>query len=160
MYTSSEHDLEILKDSGVYVRGTQPKQRVFAGEPMFKTQRLLGARALVTDTFSQVGDDDRLLRPGKARYAHVEGYNVLWGDWRASWYGDPQKRIMWFATLGTTTSSWGLSLQTSLQVNGIGNYELAGSGYDTTVSKPYDCAVNIWHLFDTSAGIDLGADLP
>jgi len=83
---------------GVIIRWTQPGVVVEPGSPSFKTQKLLGGRALVSDSFSQhrfkwanTGE----LQPGLAMYAHKDGYNVLYGDWSAKWYGDPHSRIMW-----------------------------------------------------------------
>ncbi len=30
---------------------------------------------------------------GNGINAHREGYNVLYGDWSAKWWGDPQQKI-------------------------------------------------------------------
>ena len=79
---------------------TKPQVLHDWGAPGFKTQKLLGGRALVSDTSSRTqaemygnGLDNPL--PGRGIYAHRDGYNVLYGDWSVKWYGDPQQRIMW-----------------------------------------------------------------
>jgi len=73
--------------------------------PTFKTQKILGGRAIVSDSWS--GDvkgldglspgygGDPGLHFGKGWFAHKEGYNVLHGDWSAKWYGDPQRRLIY-----------------------------------------------------------------
>ena len=42
---------------------------------------------------------------GKGWYAHREGYNVLYGDWSARWYGDPRQELLWI-NLFATTNYW------------------------------------------------------
>jgi len=75
------------------------------GAPPFKTQKLLGGRAIVSDSFSVTFDacDEPAgyevrtqYHPGMGIYAHRDGYNVLYGDGSAKWYGDPQQRLMWW----------------------------------------------------------------
>ncbi len=87
---------------------TKPAVQSAVGCPTFKTQKLLAGRALVSDTFTwnflnpsgppangTVTAARGASNPGYGRYAHRDGYNVLYGDWSASWYGDPQQRIMY-----------------------------------------------------------------
>jgi len=85
---------------------TKPRVPAYPGCAPFLTQKLLGGRAIVSDTFSQrkhlwdltTGADlrDDVPEMGYGAYAHRDGYNVLYGDWSAKWYGDPQQRIMWW----------------------------------------------------------------
>jgi len=122
--TAIAGDVPKNMSGGVIIRWTQPGVVVEPGTPSFKTQKLLGGRALVSDSFSQhrfwwanTGE----LQPGLAFYAHRDGYNVLYGDWSAKWYGDPQSRIMWnqqqtvaeasaiwvdFASTNSTDGNW------------------------------------------------------
>jgi len=139
---------------GVRIRHVRPNHLVRAGEPIFKTQRLLGDRALVTDTFSR-GDlyESTTLKdvfPGKGLYAHREGYNTLYGDGGARWYGDPQRTNMWWpGSTGSRIPQYPGSPQT------CGVYQWttpAGVGGYTRPSS-----VGIWHLFDVANGVDVEA---
>jgi len=77
------------------IKYTKPLVRFEDGKPPFKTQRLLGSRALVSDTYSKWRDTETY-EPGYGQYHHREGYNLLYGDWSAKWYGDPQQRFMFW----------------------------------------------------------------
>jgi hypothetical protein len=33
--------------------------------------------------------------PGDGWYAHRTGYNILYGDYHAQWFGDPQQEFVW-----------------------------------------------------------------
>ena len=89
---------------------TKPLVQTSVGCPPFKTQKILGGRAIVSDTFTWqykdgrfIGDDwggsgtdgNNPLMPGYGIHAHRVGYNVLYGDWSAKWYGDGRGRILW-----------------------------------------------------------------
>ena len=85
--------------------GTKPVVRGWGGSQMFPTQRALGARALVSDSFERMCDDDQANSGAKWRtytkysmgfQGHKDGYNVLYGDGHAKWFGDPQRRIIWW----------------------------------------------------------------
>jgi len=70
------------------------------GAPQFKTQKLLGERALVADTFSKAEQDANIPSGtnviGYGQYAHREGYNVMYGDWHVSWAGDPDGKYLYW----------------------------------------------------------------
>ena len=75
---------------------TNPDLTGHVGCPQFKTQKLLKGRAIVSDTFSKLDDEDNsslsaVDKAGYGIYAHRQGYNVLYGDWHAVWVGDPKK---------------------------------------------------------------------
>lgn len=90
---------------------TKPYVRFRQNGPMFPTSKLLGARAIVCDTFSKgqavngVGvalplgfnavTDAAIRTPGYGLAHHRDGYNVLYGDGSARFYGDPQQGIIW-----------------------------------------------------------------
>jgi prepilin-type processing-associated H-X9-DG protein len=134
---------------------------------VFKTLKTLGGRAVVCDSFdkSLVKDAslglDPLTTPGAGIYAHRDGYNVLYGDWHAKWYGDPQQRVIWWTVdssytgnLGTSSAWAGLGFNAMLNVttinrgaNGGSNLTVRGRGAD-----------QIWHMFDNDAGVDVGVD--
>ena len=139
---------------GGRVRYVKPDRLVLPGEPIFKTQKMLGSRAILSDSFSQytqmTGNNVTGPYPGKGLYAHQEGYNALYGDWSARWYGDPQKRVMWW---GQPTGK-GLAFGCSTQLNGIAEWTLP----DGTGGRAYDCAVGLWHQFDTASDVDVGAE--
>lgn len=145
--------------NGVRVRYVKPNHRIVAGEPIFKTQKQLGGRALVSDAFSQ--DDalsDFVPIVGKGWYAHKDGYNVLYGDWSAKWYGDPQQRIMWFAPCNAGPAWLGQAQSVGASAR---NAVYQWTWYNTTGGGAFTApngAVNIWHIFDETAGIDVGAD--
>jgi len=156
-----------------YLKYSSPMQAVYPGMPAYKTVKQLGGRAIVSDTFSKYNPDasptrlDRAKEPGKGWYAHKDGYNVLYGDGHAGWYGDPQQRIMWWPRLyygpyftynpGMMDHYWSLqstnlyqfSIRTSTfsedypRAGDFVGDDAAGSGY------------TVWHMFDTAAGIDV-----
>ena len=142
----------------VYIGYTKPGVIGETGCPQFKTQKLLGSRALVSDSFSWRCKDDRsvplVLEPGVGWYAHRDGYNVLYGDWHAAWYGDPQKTIMWPAWL--PHSSYCPCR------NADANYRSRDNNYmdiwrnPTTGNWAHLTGSTVeWNRFDMSAGIDL-----
>ena len=154
-----------------HLSNTKPTVEVQIGCPAFKTQKILGGRALVTDSFSQAiweetsswpSSAPMTARPGMGQYAHREGYNVLYGDWSAKWYGDAELRIMWWPLPTGHSLNWdddGPKL-VSLAVNGIvghGCVTSDGQGIPLmyqgwAVDSPR--SVGAWHLFDVQAGID------
>jgi len=139
----------------VYLGYTKPRVKVTAGEPPFKTQKLLGSRAIVSDSFSQeahmaatyvIADEV----PGMAWYAHRDGYNVLYGDWHAAWYGDPSRKIMWWPSSGIWYMANTISLP-NISTNAIAKYDAVGVDW----SWPWPCSVDVWHIFDVAGGVDV-----
>jgi hypothetical protein len=148
--------------SGVYMLDTKPRVEATAGCPPFKTQKILGNRSLVSDSFSQQGN---LGIPvflgfgpvaGMGQYAHRDGYNVLYGDWSARWYGDPQQRIMWYNPNRIHPPyTWDDTYMRSSAVNGLTVWLSADAPYsDPSYAHYYMGSQNIWHIFDTSNGMD------
>lgn len=86
---------------------TKPAVPLITGAPAFPTQRILGGRALVSDTFSKGSRFDALgqqktggndlslqqLHPGMGLLAHKTVYNVLYGDGHVKAHNDPQMQI-------------------------------------------------------------------
>ena len=87
---------------------TRPGVKSRQNCPLFKTQKILGNRMVAGDRFSVAdhtqGEDSasRAAFPGDGMYGHKEGYNILFGDGHAAWYGDPQQRIIWTRKPGNT----------------------------------------------------------
>ena len=89
---------------------------------------------------------------GMAWYAHREGYNVLYGDWSAKWYGDPQERIMWWPN---DAGPWQMANSVALAnicTNAIANYDAVGA--DWSWPGTYSSA-DVWHIFDAAGGVDV-----
>lgn len=133
---------------------TKPMVKAEIGCPAFKTQKILGGRAIVSDTFSKLHKyPSHGYYPGKAQYAHRDGYNVLLGDWSARWYGDPQQRIMWWGRESWWTDGAISAWMTSPQVASLTRWIIPGKlpRHDWMGSQ------DIWHLFDMDCGIDVDA---
>jgi len=143
--------------------GASPKRIVNDGEPMFKTDRQLGGRAIVTDTFSRSTASMGVyagvypIGPGKGWWAHRDGYDVLYGDSSAKWYGDPQQRIMWWMTKLTNDSLTGTT-NNNLNVLGPLASDASYNYYKDFSITNGNGATMIWHQLDGAAGVDVGVD--
>ena len=144
----------------VYLGLTKPRVMVEIGCPPFKTQKILGGRALVSDSFSWFNEDpSHGPHAGYGIYAHRDGYNVLYGDWSAKWYGDPQRGIMWPTPNWIPRSPGNLDYDgawTSTDVNFLCDYYGLTGDQDDDSNR--DCSSTIWHILDTAAAIDVDAD--
>jgi prepilin-type N-terminal cleavage/methylation domain-containing protein len=135
--------------------GTMPVRDVTLGCAPFKTMKQLGSRALVSDSFSQaknftgtMTDPDYM---GKGQWAHRDGYNVLYGDYHTSWYGDPQQRLTYQKT---STGTW-LDGFGSLNAHMSSMAVFAAPTSSSYLCKPRDSTgLMIWHLFDVKGGVD------
>jgi prepilin-type N-terminal cleavage/methylation domain-containing protein len=65
--------------------------------PERKTMKQLGGLSIVVDRFGKpsTGSEIQGMVPGDGILAHREGYNVLFGDWSAQWYGDAEQKHIW-----------------------------------------------------------------
>jgi prepilin-type N-terminal cleavage/methylation domain-containing protein len=124
---------------------TSPRIKSQAGCPAFKTSKLLGGRAIVSDVMSRSYQDYLANKPGMGILAHRDGYNVLYGDSHAAWYGDPQQKIMWMPSLPDGAT-----------------YKADDCGSDKVSWKspaswiPFGGWWQVFHEFDVAAGIDVG----
>jgi prepilin-type processing-associated H-X9-DG protein len=155
-------------DTGAMVDGTRfpahytrPLVITELGCPLFKTQRLLGNRSVVADTFQRSHREALDLRSGLGIYHHREGFNVLYGDGHTAWYGDPQQRISWTnlgpRTDGTLLSPWVSPGNWAAPLCGG---SLAGTTVDRTLSGANGYVSGrseVYHLFDVAAGADVGS---
>jgi len=132
--------LDILGDAPVLLPFVRPEHIAFPNEPAFKTQKALAARAVVCDSFDRPfaeGPPERNPHPGRGESQHKDGYNVLYGDGRVTWYADPDKRIAWYSP----------------------RWRSAGGGEPDPCHDWIDRSnlgsQEVWHMFDAEAGIDL-----
>jgi len=119
---------------------TNPRQMHNQWLPYFKTSKQLGGRAFLADSFDRpdVCEVPALAnRPGVGWYGHRDGYNILYGDFSAKWYGDSQQKLMWW--------DQGASEFTA-------GYVSSNGATASSVSVTPD----IWHQFDVGAGVDVG----
>jgi type II secretory pathway pseudopilin PulG len=143
---------------------TKPDLWVQIGAPTFKTQKFLAGRALVSDSFSceyPSVPNQKYMGPGMGSYAHRAGYNVLYGDWSAKWYGDPSGMIKYWPCEGLR-NPWGADSQVSCSLLGLSTNALTRYQYPDLVHTqdqlPGGFASGlstVWHLFDVAGGMDM-----
>jgi len=132
--------IDLKDDAPADLPFTKPSVTAAPNCPPFKTQKILGGRALVCDSFDRefvAGAEAGNPNPGRGMTTHVDGYNVLYGDWHAKWYGDPSKRIIW---------RW-----PEYRAAGAGDPDACLDWIDRSNLGSHE----IWHLFDVDARLDL-----
>ncbi|HRU07517.1 MAG TPA: type II secretion system protein [Candidatus Brocadiia bacterium] len=103
----------------------KPAVKAYKMCPPFKTAKLLGQRAIVSDTFDHAATWQG---PTMVRMHHGEGYNTLYADGHAAWRFDPDDEM------------------------NTGIY-LPSARYDNlTSSSP--TSQEAWHIFDLANGVD------
>lgn len=146
-------------------------------EPLFKTQKQLASRAIVSDAWTKnlaavVAD------VADGREAHRDGYNVLYGDGSARWVGDPQQQWIWApasfsngrnAWLDTTSNSnewayhagWNQRSMSSMDSTDIevGYWwrQASSVGYISGDHIVKNSALATWHDFDVKNDMDVGS---
>jgi hypothetical protein len=155
---------------GIRVLYIKPDKVMFTiltdGGPVFKTQKDLAGRAIVADSFGK-NNSQPTIEPGDGYWGHRDGYNVLYGDWSAKWYGDPQQRLIWWnndrvqAVYGNV---WDPAGYNGGNHNIITDYDNSPSvnppNYSAITTNTYihgGCILK-WHVLDAFAGIDVGVD--
>ena len=166
-----------MPDSTVQLRETKPVVTAELGCPLFKTQKILGGRAIVADAFGRnfsQGVDDAEAPPftsavGEGFYAHRDGYNVLYGDWSAKWHGDPQQRFIWWLPprMGRLHRTYyepgygGNRLELDSGACSASSalywYRLE-DGSEPMYGRDFNCGPAAWHILDKAAGIDVDAE--
>ena len=152
----------------------RPGHRVSNFEPPFKTSKQLAERAVLADAFVKYGKRPMDL-PGIGIEAHREGYNVLYGDGHAAWFGDPQQRFIWSAEFHNTYSAshWVLNSRVGgcqqawlegQDANGAplystshwhdGNDWVTYQAYSTGDTLAHTTSGYWWHRLDVHAGVD------
>ena len=143
----------------VQMKGTKPRVTAEVACPAFKTQKLLGGRAIVSDSFARTCQADTpppvdLTAPGDGWYAHREGYNVLYGDSHIAWYQDGRGRFTWWPLEGLV--AWGPSAYyLTTAVSTVYWYDSDGAD---SYGRETSSSAYAWHILDVEAGIDVDAD--
>jgi len=144
---------------------TRPLVVTEMGCPLFKTDRRLGNRAFVSDSFMRGYDWMKRIYPGFGNYAHKEGYNALYGDYHVAWYGDPEQRILWIDqgpnTDGTPITPDG---NAPFNYNSMRVGTAAGNwihAYSKSSGMPHGMGQAkatqlVFHMFDEKADLDVG----
>ena len=158
----------------VGLMGTRPMVRTTIGAPAFKTQKILAGRAIIADAFGREHrfsdvKSGSLFEVGNGWYAHRDGYNVLYGDWHAKWYGDPQQRFMWWPIEGLAknayqaqaykagaTDTYGLAWWRNLNPSTGWSWNWPWYVFSTEV--PEVSGSYAWHMLDVDSGVDVGVD--
>lgn len=120
--------------------------------PVHKTARTLGNRALVMDRFGgrpkstgSAFEGPDVAYYGDGMFAHKDGYNVLYGDYHAAWYGDSTQRILWYNSQFTYSNSGSYKAAAGSQMAFVYN--------DTTTNA--SLGIRMWKHFDQDAGLDM-----
>ncbi len=145
---------------------TKPDRWVKDGEPMFKTQKQLGERAMVMDAAHRPTEqlaNPRFAKPGLGAFAHRDGYNVLYGDNHVAWFGDADQYLMWKPL--TTASDYNRPSREAAIVSDY-THRLGSTIYGAFdhATANYRCvrgygSVFFWHLIDERGQIDIGVDM-
>ena len=157
------------------VAGTRPAVVSKFGSAAFKTPKMLGGRALACDTFEKThragvtgpAPSYATRDYGAALFAHKDGYNVLYGDYHAEWFGDPAHIITSWPTCVNTsfaigcwtdmldgTSDGATNATHPITDEYDPNLVMAVSGQGSNLSS----AQAVWHFMDEKAGIDVGTE--
>ena len=132
--------------------------------PPFKTQKLLGNRTLIVDSFLKGAMPTEY---GFGTNVHREGYSTLYGDSHVQWYADADRRLAWW-TPPTFTTAKGTAV--AFNIMGGQNTHVGGLMYssdylgqfgDTSYNDRYNregllFLPLVYHLLDQAAGIDAG----
>lgn len=148
-----------LVNGALAVNWVRPKMRAYAGCPIFKTSKILGGRAIVSDDWTRTWQEYTSTKPGQGFYGHKDGYNVLYGDASVRWYGDPQAAFQWMDTAGGSVTWWtggnaesaSFSMLCAYRPNNL-PYAFCGASGVTKTGCPV--WMRGWHLFDVNSGID------
>jgi prepilin-type N-terminal cleavage/methylation domain-containing protein len=141
----------------ITMKYTKPEILVEGGCPTFKTQKILAGRAIVSDTFSKTMPKSGYTFPGLGIQGHRDGYNVLYGDWHAKWYGDTQEKLIWWDEAPPTGWKDNRTELAALKMAGISEFN-----NNPTASSTYGWygvgSVSAWHIFDAAEQIDVDAN--
>ena len=143
-------------DLDYYLPNVRPRRQPNGGGgSIFRTQKILGSRSIVADGFYRRGTWIYKAKPGLGDKMHKEGYNVLYGDWHARWYGDPQKVVQWkYHSFGDYDYVFAPNHHTSRRIRGT-----LGQNYWGGAPNRGNQAHVFWNMFDQSEGIDVGDEL-
>ena len=136
-----------------YVR---PMTITATGCPAFRTQRALGQRSIVSDSFSRwTAAAMDLSNPkywGYGLFAHRDGYTVLFGDGHAAWYGDADLRLAW-DYFWYDPAGGALATARDYYYPEINK----GASNGTATATFFGGGVHMgFHQFDVASGVDVG----
>ncbi len=156
--------------------GTKPRVVVHINQPMFKTARILGGRAIMTDTFSKgtmLDGYDKDATPssssieasraiaGMGVAGHRDAYHVLYGDGRAAVYGDPQMQVA-YHTQGDVNGAAGGGHAAAhyLSHNYYNSYNpfIPGTNNNINSVNFKNNSLDVWHALDVAGNEDVGAE--
>ena len=178
MHNPWHRHMQFKRDPLTRIPGVRPAHYARVGQPHFRTSREAGSRAVAGDTFSKgyICDargvanlflstpDETRLRASYALKHHIKGYNVLYGDWHATWLGDPQQEIAWFpetrnvAQTGRYYDRLSLSYHTGMSWHSDPAYRYTPFG-GTIDEPPANYSVlAVWHMMDVAGDVDVGAE--
>ena len=186
-----------MVDPRISLLYTKPLQRVRFGAPFFRTRKELAGRAIISDGFDKVfwrsdplradpydnyavdavgttydlGDPSPETHPGMGATAHQTGYNVLYGDGHAAYYGDPEEKIIWNNLQSTGApypySMWEPHYQLGNQIFWNMEYQHGPFAHSHSFGMPnaspippdswdgFDtCSPGVWHKFDLFGDYD------
>ena len=146
-----------IVDGAMAVDWVRPRIRATPGCPIFKTSKILGGRAIVSDDWTRTEKEYDDGKPGQGYYGHKEGYNVLYGDSSVRWYGDPQAQYQWLDTDGGTVTWWtggncdsaAFSMLCAVKPN-----NRVYAFYPVAPKTGSPVWMRGWHQFDVAADID------
>jgi len=133
---------------------TKPRVKTTGMCPPFKTPKWLRGRALVADSFVR-GFDPAI--PGFGIDAHQDGYNVLYGNYNVRWYGDQERRIMYWNEADLAWASnynLGMHWTWDYAAEHPNFTRYHGSRENSLKKQPL-----VWHILDTAQGIDVDVDV-
>jgi prepilin-type N-terminal cleavage/methylation domain-containing protein len=140
-----------------YLPNVKPRHNPAAYGPIFKTSRQLANRSISSDGFTRIIEWMEQAKPGFGEYCHKDGYNTLFGDWHATWYGDPQKKISFFnLNVGTYYAPGSGTHYATLERSSLGYNKFFTSNGATEIPANKDHA--IWNQFDQQNGVDVGTE--
>jgi prepilin-type N-terminal cleavage/methylation domain-containing protein/prepilin-type processing-associated H-X9-DG protein len=153
------------------IPGTKPVVAPKNLAPLFRTEKFLGSRALVADSFSKGCEFDALGKKkepvngdiqvtageaGMGMVEHKDGYNVLYGDSHVKWYGDPQQRIIWHLE-GRRLEAAGGAGSGGPENLGTNYFEVFPFGLGLSIDDRdvKNTSLAIWHDFDVAGEVDV-----
>ncbi len=147
-YRNTPYWMEHLKDrvKPPALRYVKPEQKAHFMGAAFRTQRQLGNRAIVADSFDRafvMDADGNIIREtehGMGHNGHKMGYNILYGGNNVSFYDDGNNAIMYWDV------SW-----IYWEIPEVPN---KSNRRNLTISS--DMSHEVWHVFDAHKELDKG----
>jgi type II secretory pathway pseudopilin PulG len=174
--------VERCRNSAVQSIGMAPFLFAQLNNSLIQTEKQLGGRAIVSDTFSKGFVYDGLKRKlwdtsgnfllgpatgltlqdtqriaGFGIQGHRDSYMVLYGDGHATFFADPTETVIWHTEGDGSTPTSDNRYDGHMAMN----HWIGGSGPFGTLAFNYGSfnnnAPGVWHEMDVAAGIDVSA---